>query len=308
MILNLSKLARAIPAAVLITVVAAVLASCGGSGGPPTSGEGIPVVATTTQIGALVREVSGGQVKLTVLLSAAADAHDYEPSPQSVKKLNQADLVLRNGLGIDSWLDATIKNAGGDARVVTVTDGIQVVTGKGGDPDPHVWHDPRNAKLMVDNIVAALTEADPPNAEVFSANGAAYKARLDDVDAEIRALIATVPAGNRKVVTDHDAFGYFLRAYDLEFVGAVIPSTAKEAQADARALAALEDLVREQGVKAIFAEAEVDPKVARELARDTRVRVVEGLFADSLGKPGSGADTVDGMLLTNARKIAEALR
>ena len=117
-----------------------------------------------------------------------------------------------------------------------------------------------------------------------------------------------LPKEKRILVTSHDAFGYFLRAYGLTFVGAVIPSTSSEAQPSAKDLAALQDLIRREGVKAIFAEEEIDPKVAREISKDTGVRIVDNLYADSLGKPGSGAETVDGMIVSNARKIAEALR
>ena len=268
---------------------------------------GVNVVATTTQIGALTREVAGDRVALTVLLAAGADAHDFEPNPQTVKFIHNARLVLRNGIGLDHWLDKIIDAAGGDAEVVTVTHDIQLRVENGAE-DPHVWHNPQNAKIMVDNIVTALSSVDPANAEFFRANGDAYKAKLDETDIEVRALIDEIPPANRKVVTNHDAFGYFFDRYGLELVGAVIPTSNKDAQASAKELAALQDLIKEEGVKAIFAEAEIDPKIARELAADAGVQVVEGLYADSLGPPGSGADTVDGMLLSNARKFSEALK
>ncbi|MGE3077083.1 MAG: metal ABC transporter substrate-binding protein [Dehalococcoidia bacterium] len=295
-------------ALVLAGLVAVVSFGACGDGGPATTGSGINVVATTTQIGALTRAVAGNNVALTVLLSAGADAHDYEPDPQAVKKIGKAKVVLRNGLGLDDWLSKTIDAAGGSAQVVTVTDGIEVHRSDEGDPDPHVWHDPTNAKIMVDNIVAALSRADPENAALFAANGDAYKKVLDETDQEVRRLIDEIPEANRKVVTNHDAFGYFFGRYGLELIGAIIPSSSKDAQTSAKELADLQDLIKAEGVKAIFAEEEVDPKIARELAADTGVTIVEGLYADSLGAPGSGADTVDGMLLFNARKISEALK
>lgn len=319
MILNLKTLLAGFAAATL-------LVACGDGDNAESNGSGLKVIATTTQIGALTREVAGDEIQLTVLLTAGADAHDYEPNPQAVKKIGEAALVLRNGIGLDEWLDDTLKGAGGDKRVVTVTDGVTVRmagTEGGADTeeheedeeghdhegeDPHVWHNPDNAKIMVDNIVAALSKADAANAVAFKANGEAYKAKLDAVDAEIRKLINEIPAANRKMVTNHDAFGYFIERYGLTFVGAVIPSANKDAQASAKELAELQDLIKRENVKAIFAEEEVDPKVARELAKDTGVTIVEGLYADSLGKKGSGADTIDGMLLFNARKIAEALK
>ena len=301
---------------VLASLAWLVLGACGGD----DSGEGseVKVVATTTQIGALTREVAGGAVELSVLLEAGADAHDYEPSPKAVARVKDADVVLMNGIGLDEWLDDIITGAGA-REVVVVTEGITIREAgehsgeeEGGhdhdEGDPHVWHDPMNAKIMVDNIVAALSAAAPDLAETFRANGEAYKAKLDAVDAQIRVLIDAIPLEDRKVVTNHDSFGYFLDRYGLEFVGAIIPGTSKDTQPSARDIAELTDLIEREGVRAIFAEEEVDPKVAKQLASDTGVRIVTGLYADSLGPAGSGAETVDGMLLSNATKIAEALR
>ncbi|GIW13455.1 MAG: ABC transporter substrate-binding protein [Tepidiforma sp.] len=295
------------------------IAGCGGDG---ADGEGVRVVATTTQIGALVREVAGDRVRLDVLLDAGADAHDYEPSPQDSRRLREADLVLKNGIGLDDWLDDLIAGSGTRATVVVVTEGVDVIAGDdhghedeaAGDDhaheegDPHVWHDPANVQVMVTNIAEALAGADPANAASYRAAAEAYRAKLDDVDRQIRELFAPVPEGNRKVVTEHVSLQYFARRYGIAVVGAIVPTTSKDAQPSAQDLARLTDVIREEGVRAILAEAEVDPKVAEQLARDTGVRVVTGLYADSLGPAGSGADTVDGMLLHNARLIAEALR
>ena len=291
-----------------VAFVAVLTVACGG-GDDSGSGSGIKVVATTTQIGALARAVAGDSVELSTLLQAGASAHDYEPDPSALKKISAARLVLKNGIGLDDWLDKSIKSAGGAKSVVLVTKGIVTSKSEAGDEDdPHVWHDPKNVKIMVDNIVEAFSAADPTNAATFKANGAAYNLKLEAADKEARSLIESIPAANRKMVTNHDAFGYFLRAYGLTFVGAVIPSTSSEAQPSAKDLAALQELIKREGVKAIFAEEEIDPKVAREISKDTGVKIVDNLYADSLGKPGSGADTVDGMIVSNAKKIAEALR
>lgn len=310
MILSLSFATRSGLLLVALGLLSLVGLACADTS--QTTGTGINVVATTTQIGALTRAVAGDQVRLTVLLPAGADAHDFEPDPQDVRKVHEARLVLRNGIGLDDWMTRTIKNAGGSARVVVVTDGIAVQKSASGDEageaDPHVWHDPTNAAVMVDNIAEALSEADPSHAATFGDNAKAYRARLADVDNQIRALIDEIPQEDRKVVTNHDAFGYFFARYGLQFVGAVFPTSSREGQVSAKELAALTDLIKAEGAKAVFAEEEVDPKVARELARDAGVQIVTGLYADSLGPPGSGADTVDGMLLANARKFSEALK
>lgn len=284
-----------------------LLGACGGD----TSGGGLRVVATTSPIAALTREVAGDHARITVLIGAGVSAHDFEPDPGDVRSIASAALVFRNGIGLDDFLDGVISGAGGKAKVVTVTEGVPLQKGagdSGDDFDPHVWHDPTNASVMVANIAAALAEADPANASAYRKNAQAYQAKLDETDREVRKIIETIPPGQRKMVTNHDAFGYFIRRYGLEFVGAVIPSVSSEAQPSAGDIARLVDLIRAEGVKAIFAESEIDPKVARQISSDTGVRIVDDLYADSLGKPGSGAETVDGMLLSNARKIAEGLR
>lgn len=323
---RLTRFAAVLAAAVL---GGALLAACGGSDSNGGNGGQLRVVATTTQIGALAREVAGDRAQVVTLLQAGADAHDYEPSPQDSRRLKDAQLVLKNGIGLDDWLDGLIKNSGTKARVVVVTEGITPLEGDdhahdeddhahdekddGHDHshdagDPHVWHDPENVKVMVRNIAEAMASSDSANAAEYRARAEAYAAKLDETDREIRALLDPIPAANRKIVTNHESLQYFARRYDLEIVGAIIPGAAKDAQPSAQDLARLTDLIRAEGVKAIFAEAEIDPKVAEQLAKDTGVKVVTGLYADSLGPAGSGADTVDGMLLHNARLIAEALR
>lgn len=287
-------------------VAAGALVACA------SAGERGDVLATTAPIAALAREVvRGTPLRVASIVPSGVDPHDYGPSPDDVKRVSVAKVVLRNGLGLDVFLDRAIENSG-QRNVVTVTAGVQVreVVGEGGkrEADPHVWHDVVNAKVMVDNIVNALGVAYPDFADTFRTNGAAYAAKLEDADAEVRRIIEAIPAAKRKIVTDHDAFGYFIERYGLTFVGAVIPSVSSQGDASAKEIARLQDTVGREGVRAIFSEQSVDPKVAREIAKDTGVRIVSDLHGDSLGRPGSGADTVDGMLLFNARKIAEALR
>jgi ABC-type Zn uptake system ZnuABC Zn-binding protein ZnuA len=283
-----------------------VLAACARDAAD--SGDGrLRVVATTTQVGALATAVGGEHIALTVLVAAGVDPHAYDPTATDVRALGRAALVLRNGLGLDAFLDKVIGSSGA-TRVVTVTEGVALAKGAGGADDPHVWFDIANDQVMADNVARALAAADPPHAAAYTANAAAYRAKLDEADRQIRAIIDTIPPANRKLVTNHDAFGYFIRRYGLTFVGAVIPVTGGQGEPSARDLAALEETIRAEGVRAIFAENSVDPKIATRIANDTGVRIVDDLYGDSLGPPGSGADTIEGMLLANARTIAEALR
>ena len=290
-----------------LAATTALAVACG-TGGQPARPD---VVATTSIIAALTKAVAGNEVTVGTIVGPGIDPHEYEASADDAARIGNARVLLRNGIGLDASLDRVIASSG-QKIVVTVTDGIQLRRGEseGGKPedDPHVWHDPRNAKIMVDAIAKALSTAFPDKASTFAKNAAAYNGKLDSTDAEIRRLIEGIPAANRKMVTNHDAFGYFIARYGLTYVGAVIPSVSTAGEASAKQLAELQETIKREGVKAIFAESSVEPKVAREIAKDTKITIVDDLYGDSLGKAGSGADTLDGMLLTNARKIANALK
>ncbi len=295
--------------AVVVLVPALLMAACGGSGDSASGGR-VKVVATTVQIAALTREVGGDRIDLSGLIQPGADPHTFEPTASDLTKIEGADAILRHGLGLDDWLDGTLQ-AGAHAQVTTVTAGITLLkTQENGATvdDPHVWHDPDNDKVMVVNIATALGRADPQNTKAYEDAAAAYKMTLDATKQQVQQIIAEIPRPDRKLVTNHDAFGYLARAFGLTVVGAVIPSVSTEAEPSAQDTAALLDLIRQQHVKAIFAESSVNPKLATTLANDAGVKIVDDLYGDSLGEPGSGADTVDGMLLTNARKIADALK
>jgi zinc/manganese transport system substrate-binding protein len=286
----------------------ALFAACGDDDDASTDKP--DVVATTVQITALTREVAGDKIDLTGIIPAGADAHEFEPTASHLTAIEGADLILRHGIGLDEWLDDTI-SANDDAEVVTVTEGISPRKGEeDGEEvdDPHVWHDPANDKLMVDNIAAALVLVDPNNKKTYEDNATAYKEKLDETREQVQAIIDEIPEGERKLVTNHDAFGYFAEAFGLEIVGAVIPAISTDVEPSAQETAELLDTIEREGVKAIFAESSVNADLAAQLASDANVQIVDDLYGDSLGEPGSGADAVDGMLLANARKIADALK
>jgi ABC-type Zn uptake system ZnuABC Zn-binding protein ZnuA len=269
-----------------------------------------PVLATTAVIAALAKPVAGDLLPVRAMVAPGVDPHEFEPKPADVRLVKGAKLILRNGIGLDAFLDKIV--SGSKARVVTVTDGLtlRADTDDRGQKteDPHVWHSAENDRLIVAKIAEAFAELDPPNAAKYRENARVYQERLEAVDREIRQQIATVPPERRKMVTDHYAFGYYIDRYGLRYVGAVIPSTSTSAEPSAKDLAALTQTIRAEGVPAIFAESSVDPKVARRIAQDTGVRIVDDLYGDSVGVAGSGAESVDGMLLANTKKIVEALR
>lgn len=289
------------------------LAACGTEKAPPSgsagagavvSGRLVEVVTTTTQLRDFARVVGGDRVEVRELVKANVDAHDYDPTPADIEALRGADLVLRNGVGLDAWLEPTLQSAGAEAPVVEVTDGVQL---RGGDP--HVWFDPSRARTMVANVARALARVNPDNASTYSGNEAAYGAELDALDAEIRSAVGSLT--NKKLVTNHDVFGYYAERYGLDFVGSVVPSFDTQAELSSQELSELVARIRAEGVKAVFSEASLPPKTAETIAREAGVKVVAGddaLYGDSLGPPGSAGDTYLKMMRHNTRVIVENLR
>jgi zinc/manganese transport system substrate-binding protein/manganese/iron transport system substrate-binding protein len=260
-----------------------------GSASPAAPGA-LKVVATTTQIADMAREIGGQLVDVTGILPPNADPHDFEPTPQDVGRIADAQLVLEHGLHLDAWSDELVKESGTHASVVVV------------------WFDVANAKVMATNIRDAYVAADSSNRDVYTTQAAAYLAQLDELDSWIRQQIETIPAANRKLVTNHDAFGYYVAAYGLEFVGAVIPSLDSKAEPSAKDIADLVDKIKAQHVKAIFTEASLNPKLEEQIASEAGVAVVDNLYGDSLGPAGSGADTYIGMMRVDTTLIVEALK
>ena len=297
---------RLLPLLVAWLLVGSLVASCGGESDTAAQPGRLTVVATIAPVGALVRAVGGDSLNVVVLAAAGIDPHEYEVTAHDRRVIESAKLIFRNGLGIDDFLNKAIDSTAG--KITTLTDGLRPRDGPKDHGDPHVWHDPLYDQRMVAKIGEVLAAADPANADGYRQRATGYIAKLEAVDQEAKEIIATIPPANRKVVTNHDGFGYFLEHYGLAFVGAVIPAQTTQAEPSARDIRDLVELIKREGVKAIFAESSVDPKVARQVASDTGVKIIDNLYVDTLGAKGSGADTIDGMLLTNARTLAEALR
>jgi len=299
----------------MLAACLALGAGCSGAGEATEQGSvdgHLPVVTTTTQLTDFARAVGGDQVDVYGILKPNVDAHDFEPSPGDIARLAQAKVIIKNGVGLEDWFDSTIRNAGSKATIVEAATGVSVRQGEGGPDgkgDPHIWQDPRNAKVMVHNIAVALAAADPAHRADYEANEAAYAAELDRLDAEIASEIAGL--ANRKLVTNHDAFHYYVDRYGLEFVGSIIPSFDSQAELSAQDVSNIVGVVKKAGVKAVFSESSLPPKTAEAIARDAGVRVVAGedaLYGDSLGPVGSDGDTYLKMLRHNTREIVDHLR
>jgi manganese/iron transport system substrate-binding protein len=294
----------ALLAACLAALLVAGCASAGGGGAAAGGGDGaLRVVATTTQVADLAANVGGDRVRVTSLLKPGIDPHDYEPSPADIDALAHADLVLENGVGLEAWLGDTIEGSGFDGPVVDTSQGVRLRM-VGGAPDPHIWQDPRNAERMAANIERGLAAAEPLSAATFQANLAAYTRQLRALDAETQRQVDSL--ASRKVVTDHDAFGYYLDRYGLELVGSVIPSFDSSAELSGRDIRDLVARIRATKVRAVFSETTLPPRAAETIAREAGVKVVEGegaLYGDSLGPPGSDGDTYIKMIRHNTATI-----
>ncbi len=301
---------RLAPAVVAAGLLALAAAGCGGSGSGGDSGsdsaEPLPVVATTTQLGDVARAIGGKHVAVTQILKPNTDPHDYEPRPEDVTATAKAKVVLESGDKLDGWMADVVKQSGGKPSVAVLSETNpdrrpgETSGAEASEYDPHWWHDPRNVEAAVPAIQTAFTDADPGRKAAFAANARAYVARLKALDAGIRKCMAAVPAADRKLVTDHDAFDYFAHRYGVSVVGAVIPSQTTQAQASAKDVAKLSDVIRREHVRAIFPESSINPKLAEAIAAQTGATSNDTLYGDTLGPKGSDGATYLTMEAHNA--------
>lgn len=305
--------------------LAVLAAACGAPRTPsPAAGRALRVVATTSIVGDVVREIGGEAIALTVLLPMGVDPHTFAPSPQDAARVAEADVLFAAGAGLEAFLEPLLQGAGSGVRRVDLARGIPLRPlgagahahegeeghageGQAGEWDPHVWLDPLHVITWTLTIEETLTHLDPARAEIYRRNAEAYRARLRDLDRWIQEQVGQIPPERRKLVTDHQVFGYFAQRYGFEQVGVILPGGGTAAQPSAREIAELEEAIRTQGVKAIFVSSTVDPALAQRIAQDTGARLVR-LYVDSLSAPGGEAGSYLQMMRYNVRAIVEALR
>jgi zinc/manganese transport system substrate-binding protein len=288
--------------------LALLAAGCGSSVSHGGAAKGtIDVVATTTQLGDLVREVGGSSVTVHQILQPNTDPHEYEPRPADVVSTAGADVVVESGDNLDKWMAKVVDEAGGHPAVLTLAPEYTPYTlpGEATGPeasryDPHWWHDPRNFQAAAGAVRDALIKADPSRKAAITRRAARYIAKLKTLDSGIQSCFGKIPPGQRKLVTSHDAFDYFAKRYGIAVVGAVIPSQTTQAQPSAGQIAKLAKLVKQQGVKAIYPESSLNPKLADALARQTGARADYTLYGDTLGPAGSPGATYVSMEQANA--------
>lgn len=259
------------------------------------------VVATTSIMAEFAKTVGGEDVEVYGLLKPNVDAHDYEATPADVEAIADANIVIKSGLGLESWFDRTLKNADSDAFVVDASSGV-VPREVGGETDPHYWQNPLYAKVAIQNISLAFQRFDKKHADTYERAGNDYSLRLDSLDTEVRESLNAIK--NRKVVTDHDAFGYYLDHFGMQLVGSVIPTFDSQAETSAQSMSKLITAIRQAKVKAIFTESSLPAKTAQAVGKETGVKVVSGsdsLYGDALGKQGSDAATYIDMIRHNTK-------
>ena len=308
---------------ILVALAAAWLVGACGNGGqtqgatsPSAAPDAIRVVATTTVLADMVRQVGGTHVDVVSLVPPGGEVHTFDPTPSDLGTVAEAELIVMNGLGLDEWLGAIARDSGSEATIVELgkdLDGVEYLTGEdhgdAGDKheseavNPHLWLDVSLGMRYAERIGESLAAIHPDDAALFATGTEAYVARLDTLDAWAREQLATIPEADRRIVSFHEAFPYFAAAYGLEIVGTVIDAPGQDPSAGE--IAALVDVIRTSGAKAIFSEAQFSPDLVETVAQEAGVPVESNLYSDSVGEPP--ADTYEGLIRWDVERVVAAL-
>lgn len=285
----------------------------------------LPVVASFSILGDFVKNVGGDRIALTTIVGPNGDSHVYQPTPADAKALADAKVVVVNGLGFEGWMDRLVKASGTKAEVVVATKGITPRTRTAAEPqdadedeghgdahghhhgatDPHAWQSIANAKVYVANIRDGLIAADPAGKDAYTANAAAYIAKLDALEQEVKSAMAAIPAKQRRIITSHDAFGYFGEAYGVKLVAPEGVST--ESEASAKDVARIIRQIKAQKIPAVFLENVSDPRLMEQIAKESRARIGGELYSDALSDDKGPATTYILMMQSNVRALNSAL-
>ncbi|MBI3198264.1 MAG: metal ABC transporter substrate-binding protein [Rhodospirillales bacterium] len=276
------------------------------------TGARIKVVATFSILADLVGEVGGERIELSALVGPDTDAHTYQPRPTDARTLAAAQAMVSNGLGFEGWIDRLAKAAPFKGRAIVASKGVPTIAagpahghGHAHGPDPHCWQDVARVRRYVANIAQGLAEADPANAAFYKERATAYDRRLADLDQWVKAEIAKVPAAQRKAITGHDSFGYFSKAYGVQFMAPRGYNT--ESEPSAKDVAALIRQVREQKIKALFVENMTNPGMVEQIARESGAAVGPRLYSDALSKSDGPAATYEAMMRHNVTALVQGM-
>lgn len=298
----------------LVAIAALVAVS-----GSVLAADKIKAVATFSILGDMVGRVGGDRVDVKTLVGPEGDAHVFQPTPADAAELTRAQVVFQNGLGFEGWMDRLIKSAGYKGKSVVASKGVMALTAPEeqehehenehgqdhGDTDPHAWHNLANGLIYVKNIKEGLCKVDSDGCATYTRNANEYSAEIKKLETEIKTKLAVIPTAQRKVITDHDAFGYFASAYGIEFLAPRGVST--ESEASAKDVAKLVDQVKKEQVKALFFENVSDARLLEQIGRETGVKPGGTLYSDALSKAGGPASSYLDMVRYNASLIAGAM-
>lgn len=293
---------------------AAVLALVVWSGAASAAGGPIRAVATFSILGDLVRQVGGSHVEVATLVGPGSDVHSFSPNPGDARTLARADIVVVNGLGLEGWIDRLIRASGTKAPVVVASRGVQAIAETDphdhgghdhGEVDPHAWQDIANVKVYVANIRDGLSKVDPAHRADYAAAATAYTDKLDALDRDTRDALTKIPPENRRIITTHDAFGYFGKAYGMTILAPQGLST--DSEASPRDVAAIIGQIRREHVPAVFLETVTDPRQMERIAREGGARIGGEVYSDALTSPDGPAPTYLAMMASNVKAFTTAL-
>lgn len=278
----------------------------------------VQAVASFSILGDLVHQVGGDRVAVSTLVAPGGDAHVFQPTPAQARQVGQAQIVFSNGLGFEGWMSRLLDTASYKGRHIVVSQGIRPLRSAedgdhpahGGhaheDADPHAWQDVANVMVYVGHIAQGLCTADPAGCDSYRRNASAYTAQLRALDAEIRGAWSTIPTAQRRVITSHDAFGYYAHAYGVQFLAPQGVNT--ESEASAKGVAQLVRQIRKTGIKALFVESISDPRLIEQIGRETGVKPAGELYSDSLSEPQGPAGTYLAMMRFNTSALRQAVQ
>lgn len=283
---------------------------------PASAAEPLKVTASFSILADMAREVGGAHVEVTSLVGPGEDAHAFSPAPAHAALVAKADVILINGLGFEGWMERLVQSADAKGLVVTASEGVKPIEPQehghdhghdhGDEVDPHAWQNASHGIVYAVNIAEGLCNVDTVNCAEYRANAVTYAARIQGVDGEIRAAFAAIPAEKRKVITTHDAFGYFGAAYGVEFMAA--HGVSEKSEASAKGIAELIRQIQKEKVRALFVENISDPRLIEQIAANAGIKPSGEIYSDALSPAGGPASTYIDMMRFNARALSEAMR
>lgn len=296
----------------LLMIIPFLLAACTGQTAAVNENR-LQLMATTSVVADIVRQVGGERVSVEVLLPLGTDPHSFTPTPNDITRLAQAELLFINGAGLEEFLNAMIENSGANLRIVDLSATLQLRRTQGEDAeeghgdDPHTWMDPNNVIVWSQVIADALTQSDPANKDVYQANAKVLQADLEELDSWVRQQVGQIPLDQRQLVTDHLVFGYFADRYGFQQVGAIIPGFSTLSEPSAQELAQLEDAIQQLHVPALFVGWTGNRNLAERIAEDTGIQIIP-LYTHSLSPAGGEADTYQDFIRYNVNAIVAGIK